>query len=264
MKRLLFSFLFLFLLLSIAFAQDIFKFGENIEIPVSEQVNRVINIGGNVRVEGAVKDGVFVFGGNIYLEDSAIVGGDVVAIGGKVEKSPGAIVKGKIREFKTLFYRPDFVFGLWQGRVPAYIAILALTLVLVSLFKKQYEVVLKYLQKRSAMSFVIGLIGILLIPFSIFAFILSIIGILFIPLWILVIVFVLVFGGISICEFLGRKLLFALNLHKFSSPVFDALIGVILFFLIGYLPILGFIFKFVALSFGVGATLATVFGTKGD
>jgi hypothetical protein len=223
-----------------------------------------VNFGGSVRVKGAVRDGILVFGGNVFLDDSAIVGGNVVAIGGRIEKKPGAIVKGKIREFSTRFYHPDLIHRIWNNKTSFYVAIIALTLVLVSLFKKQYDIVLGYLQKNALMSFIYGIVAILLIPFSIFAFILSIIGILFIPLWIFFIIFVLIFGGISICEFLGRKLLFALNLHNISSPVFDALIGVGLFFLIGYLPVLGFIFRFIALSFGVGAALATFFGTKSD
>jgi hypothetical protein len=62
---------------------------------VSGQVVAVI---GSVRIDGEVGDQVVAVLGNVDLGDKAVVRGDIVSVGGRVRRAPGAQVRGGVTE----------------------------------------------------------------------------------------------------------------------------------------------------------------------
>src|SRR5688500_8760564 len=65
--------------------------GRNIHVPVDEEVNdAVVVVGGSLRVDGRVRDGVVVVGGNLDVGARADVRGEVVVVGGRINREAGA------------------------------------------------------------------------------------------------------------------------------------------------------------------------------
>jgi hypothetical protein len=87
----------------------------------------------------------------------------------------------------------------------------------------------------------------------------SIIGIILIPLEILLIVLALIIGYIASAIFIGKSVLLALK--KAPVPFVDAILGILILFMIGFVPIIGPIMKTFFLIAGFGAVIATRFGT---
>jgi len=74
---------------------DVVQVGHDVVIERGEHVlGHVIAMGGNVTVKGVVEDDVVAMGGDVFVEDGAIVRGDAVSLGGQVHKSKSATVLG--------------------------------------------------------------------------------------------------------------------------------------------------------------------------
>jgi hypothetical protein len=57
--------------------------GQDVVVSRDEEVSdAVVVIGGSLRVEGRVRDGILVVGGDVHLSPSADVTGDVALVGG--------------------------------------------------------------------------------------------------------------------------------------------------------------------------------------
>ena len=73
--------------------------GQDVRIERDEEVtDAVIVIGGNLIVDGRVRDGVFVAGGDIHLSATADVRGEVIVAGGRLTRDAGA------RQFGSVSY----------------------------------------------------------------------------------------------------------------------------------------------------------------
>ena len=85
----------------IAFAQDI-------RVERDEEVtDAVVVIGGSATVDGRVREGIVVVGGNLHLSSTADVRGDVVLVGGQIVRDPGARLLGGVNYVS---------FGDWSRR----------------------------------------------------------------------------------------------------------------------------------------------------
>ena len=74
---------------------DVVQVGHDVVIERGEHVlGHVIAMGGNITVKGVVEDDVVAMGGDVYVEDGAVVRGDAVSLGGQVHKSKSAAVLG--------------------------------------------------------------------------------------------------------------------------------------------------------------------------
>ena len=74
---------------------DVVQVGHDVVIERGEHVlGHVIAMGGNVTVKGVVDDDVVAMGGDVYVDDGAIIRGDAVSLGGQVHKAAGSTVLG--------------------------------------------------------------------------------------------------------------------------------------------------------------------------
>ena len=81
--------------------------GRSVTVSRDEEVTEaVVVVGGSARVEGRVRNGLIVVGGNADLGPTADVGGDVVVVGGRLHRDPGARLRGSVS---------DITFGEWAG-----------------------------------------------------------------------------------------------------------------------------------------------------
>ena len=71
--------------------------GQDVRIERDEEVtDAVVVVGGNLIIDGRVRDGVFVAGGDVHLSSTADVRGDLVVAGGKLTRDAGARQVGSV------------------------------------------------------------------------------------------------------------------------------------------------------------------------
>jgi hypothetical protein len=87
--------------------------GRSIRVERDEEVNdAVVVVGGSLRVEGRVRDGLVVVGGDIELGPEAEVSGDVIVVGGQVRREAGAQLQGSVSDVTIGDWRP-WTIGGW-------------------------------------------------------------------------------------------------------------------------------------------------------
>jgi hypothetical protein len=113
------------------------------------------------------------------------------------------------------------------------------------------------IKNEPIMMFLWGIFGIILIvPLAVMLAI-SIIGIALIPLEILAVFLATLIGYIAVAIFIGKKLLTALNKDN-PAVILSAILGVLILWLIGLIPIFGGIVKAIAVIIGFGAVIIAV------
>jgi hypothetical protein len=95
--------------------------GQDVTIAADEEIlDGVAVIGGSLRVEGRLREGAVVIGGDVHLLPTADVPGDLVLVGGTLIRDPGARVSGSVsyvslgtwtRSIGILDWRPSVEFG---------------------------------------------------------------------------------------------------------------------------------------------------------
>jgi hypothetical protein len=77
---------------------NVVSFGGDIDVQGRVRKS-VLAFGGSITISGEVGDAVVGFGSRIALKETAVVKGDLVILGGSVEKAPGSRVDGDTVNF---------------------------------------------------------------------------------------------------------------------------------------------------------------------
>lgn len=254
----------------------------------------VLMMGGFLEVLGTVDGDIAVFGGSANLGSSAIVTGDLVRFGGSLDAAPGAEVRGDLRQDEAFdlpgFWSDGFLPRVFVPSVPmldsadrspgnwllaAFLALIrsvamtaalgALALVVSLIWPRGVERIGEAGQKMPFMALAVGaltwLVGVALIG-------ITAITICLIPLAVLLamaLLVVAVLAWIVTGWWVGRKLLAMLNLSR-PTTALEATVGTVLvvgvYFLLGIIPCVDFIYAALVACFGVGAIALTRFGTR--
>jgi cytoskeletal protein CcmA (bactofilin family) len=270
-----------------------FIFKKDIVVEEGETQDNVISWGGEIRIEGTVTDSVINFGGtiiiagevektvvgfgsDIILKSTARIQGDVLSLGGTLDKDPGAIIEGDTVYFGTSdevskFLKEGFagVFGF--SLLPLLIIFKLITLViwfilaiiLVAILPKQISFASNQIRTSFWPIFGTGILSIIiftgLIIFSVFlCFIL--IGIPILLALVAVGIVIKIFGRVVIFYFLGDWIFKAFG-GKQASGLLAVILGLLLFGLIGFIPVIGSLFSFVLSIIGWGVVIRTKFGS---
>lgn len=275
-------------------AQQEFSVKRDVFVAAGETQNNVITFGGNVVVEGRVKQSVVAFGGTITiggevgeavvgigsrvtLRPTAVVRGDVVSIGGPLDKEPGCSISGdtvyfKASELGSRFFRRGLFKGIFAFPLfPIFLIIKLIgvflwfiaALVVAAIFPRPVARAAAAVRTSFWPVFGTGLLAIVVFTgMAIFAallcFILVGIPIAIALLWAGVIV--KVFGRVVLFYVLGESLLKAFG-SKSVSAIGASLAGLLVVSLVGFIPIIGFLFTLVLSVLGWGAVIRTKFGT---
>jgi hypothetical protein len=71
--------------------------GQDVHVDRDEEVSdAVVVIGGSLRVDGRVRDGILVVGGDVHLSPTADVRGDIALVGGTITRDGGARMVGSV------------------------------------------------------------------------------------------------------------------------------------------------------------------------
>ncbi|MFA5146914.1 MAG: hypothetical protein WC515_06060 [Candidatus Omnitrophota bacterium] len=248
-------------------AQDIVKMNTDIEIERGQTCGEVVAIGGDVTVSGKVENNVVVIGGSAIFKPGSQVGGQVVVVGGDIVKDPTASIGERI----TQIYMPHFIpslttmikggwIALWATiSVLVLLGFIGLAVLLAALIPEHMGSAIRAMERSFVGMFLWGILwSILIVPIAVMLAI-SIIGIALIPLEILLVVLALIIGYITSATFIGKNV--TARMGKRSHPFVDAILGLLVLFFVGFVPILGTPIKVIFLMAGFGAVLTTRFGT---
>lgn len=237
--------------------------------------------GGSISVAGRVSGNVVSMGGSVTLGDTAIVGGDVVAFGGSIEQAPGATILGQVLTGFRVWQREDRVIPapqmevrppaqrfwglierllLWQLQtLGSGVLMILIGLAVLLIAPKGVGRVASAAATQPAVSFGLGLLTLLL---GVFAGALLLIACgLGLLVW-LALVVGLILGWIGVGLWIGEWLLGMLNLRPTSSVPALA-VGIFVITVLANLPFcIGFLFWLILGSIGLGAVVATRFGTE--
>ena len=254
---------------------NVVSWGGEIQIE-GEVTDSVINFGGSIVIEGEVGQTVVGFGSEIILKSTARIEGDVLCLGGTLQKDPGATIEGDTIYFSTSdevakFLREGFVGVFGFSLIPLLLIFKLITLViwfilaiiLVAIFPKQVSFASNQIRTSFWPIFGTGILSIIiftgLIIFAVFlCFIL--IGIPILLALIAVGVVIKIFGRVVVFYFLGDWIFKAFG-GKQASSLLAVLLGLLLFGLIGFIPIIGSLFSFVLSIIGWGVVIRTKFGS---
>lgn len=260
-------------LASVAEAKNIFKIGGDVTVSSEQQVKSVFVVGGQVTVDGLVEKSVVAIFGSVILTSRAVVRGNVVAVGGIVAEGNGAQVFGDISEINSsnLAAAIESIFrGEMEGwsllfniiSVCFFAIILTIALLVVLFVPHILNAITGAIEKNKTKSFLWGLLASLsIVPFFMLLAI-SIIGITLIPLAFTLIFLAFLLGYIAAGTLAGNFILVRIFRRQKKTMVGPTLLGLIVVWLIGWIPYLGWIIKIVVLNIGLGGVLLAIFYRK--
>lgn len=272
--------------------REIVAFGRDVVLKKNETSRDIVVIGGNADIEGTVEgDVVVVFGsakitgmverGLVVVLGSSDVGPnakikrDAVVVGGKLNLAPGAEVGGERVEvvlgdkFPGFGWVGDwFVKGLmWARPLPPQFgwvwgvaaAFAVIYLLLAALFPQPVQSCVNALQFKPAGSFLAGLLALALFGPVVFLLIMSVAGILVAPILFFALLIAVFFGKVAVYRSTGEHLGRRLHVAALESPLVALLVGLIIFYLLYMIPVIGFLVWGVATAWGLGAVLMACF-----
>jgi hypothetical protein len=229
----------------------------------------IVVLDGDVTIRGTVKGDVIVGDGDVTIRGT--VTGDVVAVAGlatlgkrgNVEgdlrygdktpvQTPGSKVGGDVKKFDVGNTSLIGAIGFFIGFV---VSMFLLGLILILLAPRAAEAVARTGRRKALVSAGVGLLGIILIPVIAVAACLTIVGI---PLGIVLlflIVPLLAMSYITTALVLGRLILK-------NSKLIAFLLGLVVLGLLTLIPIAGGLVAVLAIIFGLGALLVTLFTSR--
>lgn len=275
-------------------AQHEFSVKRDIFVAPGETQENVISFGGNVVVEGRVKQSVVAFGGtitvsgevgeavvgigsNITLRPTAAIRGDVISIGGILQKEPGCSITGdtvyfKASELGSRFFKHGLFKGIFAFPLfPIFLIIKLIgiflwfiaALVVAALFPRPIVRAAAAIRTSFWGVFWTGLLAVVIFTgLAIFAALLCFI-LIGIPIAIALFwagLLIKVFGRVVLFYVLGESLLKAFG-AKNVTAIGASLAGLLIVSLVGFLPFVGFLFTLVLSILGWGVVIRTKFGT---
>jgi hypothetical protein len=257
---------------------EIISFGGNVLVEGTVKGDVVV-IGGSITVSGEVGQSVVGIGSRITVKSTARIAKDLAAFGGTLEKEPGCTIGGDMtyfhpRELGDRLFRDGHLFrGAFSlSLLPI---ILAVKLVLIflwlivaatgaALFPKPIAYAAGEIRKHFWPAFGTGLVALLLfVTAMVFAAVLSFV-LIGIPIALALVVagFIIgVFGRLAVFCFLGTAVLGASRSRSLSA-MGAVLMGLLIFSLAGFVPVLGFLFTLVMNAVGWGIAIRTKFGSR--
>ncbi len=251
---------------------NIVKIGSNVTIEEGTKVRNVLTIGGQITVEGVVENNVVSFGGSIVLTRTAVVGGNVFSLGGIIVRGRGAEVYGTLTEINTDDISEAITKALseeWEGwswifaivSMSIFLGLLLVTVLTVFLIPKPVRLISSAIKEKPFKVTLWGLIGlVLIVPLAVLLAV-SVIGIVLIPLEMAIVLFAVILGFIAVSQLVGRKLFTVLKRHD-QSLMRETIWGLVILWLIGWIPYVGWMIKMCAIVLGLGGVLLTRFGTN--
>lgn len=251
--------------------KTIVKIGEDVFIQEGRRVHNVIAFGGQVTVSGTVTSHVVAVGGSVVLTRTAAIGGDVVCLGGVVVLGKGAQINGTLTEINSSNLSEaisDVLNDNWEGwswvftiiSILVFAGFLILALLIITLIPKPVHRISQAIQGHLIQVGLWGILVLILIVPLALLLTLSVVGIVLVPLEMTLVVCAALLGLVAVARLIGMMLL-ALFKKNTAKPLWETFWGLLLLWIVGWIPVLGWMIKILALVIGIGGVFATRFGT---
>jgi uncharacterized RDD family membrane protein YckC len=235
----------------------------------------VVAVFGSTYANEYVGDQVVAVFGDVTLGPKAEVNQDVVAVGGKVIRDPGAVVHGGVREVffgegvgRLEWVRPWIEHCLLYGRPLAIepglgwawgvaLAFLALYVLLAMLFGDAVNKCVETLDRKPGESLLAALLSILLTPVAFMLLLITLIGVALMPFVALALFVAAVFGKAVVLAWIGRKVTRFTGVGPFAHAAFPVLVGGVIMLGVYLVPVLGYIAYQLTGILGLGVVLYT-------
>lgn len=277
MKKVLFCVLIAGLLISSgaparADNNNIVKIGGDVTIEEGAKVKNAVAVGGQITVRGTITGHAMSIGGSVVLTKTALVEGNAISVGGVVVMGRGARVLGSIKEINASDLSQSLASVLnedWEGwswvfailSLLVFIGILLIALLLVTLLPSPVRSVAEALKDSLFKAFLWGLVVLVsVVPLAILLTI-SVLGIVLIPLEMAIVVGSALIGFIAAAQLAGEKF-FALLKKRDQSVITDIFWGLIILWVIGWIPHFGWMIKVIAVVIGLGGVLISCLGAR--
>ncbi|MGV8057949.1 MAG: hypothetical protein AB2L12_08015 [Smithellaceae bacterium] len=254
-------------------AKNIFKIGGDVTVEADQQVDTVIDIGGQITVNGLVEHNVIAVGGSVVLSNDAVVRGDVVCAGGVIVKGSNAQVFGDITEINSANISTAFSSALrgelegWSLIVNiislCFFAVIFIIALLLTIFIPRPLIgVAKEIQSYKVKSFFWGFAATLMIVPFFMLLVLSLIGITLIPLVFTILLLAFILGYVAAGSLIGNWIITKIFHSQKKRLTGETIVGLILLWLISWVPYVGWLVKIFALTFGLGGVLLALFNRR--
>lgn len=268
------------------------KVGRNVSLaggsinlsPLANIGGSVTSAGGNLNLLSPVAKGANLAGGQVNISNN--IGGDINAGVGQLTLSPSAKVNGNVIYWSdnSASISPEAsVTGQITKNLPpkgnqreqsyqtgkavasgiakaftfltifSFLAALVLRLILLKLVPIYTSNLANVITTHPILSFGVGLLTLAVTPIVVILLLVTIIGIPLAMVWLVLLGFSLWLGKVFIGLVLGTLLL--KNLNQKENSYFALLIGLIIYYLIGLIPVIGWLVGFVGALMGLGAIL---------
>ena len=255
----------------------------------------VVVIGGNLNLDGSVDDAAVAVLGNISMEPGASVRHDAVAVMGELAMAPGskighnavsvggrlAVAEGAniggarvnptgpfpgfhfdhlkhFLKYCVLEMRPLAFQVRWVWVVSGVFFLLYLLVAVV--FPRPVQVCVEGLTRRPATTFLLGLLGTMLVPVVLLLLAVTGVGVLVIPFVIAAALFGVVVGKTALLEWMGIHLLRPFGVEP-PKPLVAFLLGWVLITLLYVVPILGLLTFAITSVWSLGGALTGAFNS---
>ena len=277
MKKSIFYFLIALLLFSSgapcrAENTNIVKIGGDVTIAEGNKVKNAVAVGGQITVNGTATGHVMAIGGSVVLTRTALVEGNVVSVGGVIVMGKGARVHGNLKEINASDISQSLASVLnedWEGwswvfavlSLILFIGIMLLAILLVTLLPKPVCIVATAIRESPFRVFLWGLLVLIsIVPLAVLLTI-SVMGIVLIPLEMTLVVGSALVGFIAVAQLAGEKI-FLFFKKRDQSILSDVPLGLIILWLVGWIPNIGWMIKVIAVVLGLGGVLVSCLGAR--
>lgn len=229
-----------------------------------------VAIWGDLDVDGEVNDGAVAVMGNLHVKDGAKINGPVVAVGGKVDLSPGATVREHPvsvdfpRWVKTWFVqcvlklRPLAPQVGWVWLVAGIIFLVYLFIAAV--FPKPVSACVAELTRRPATTFLVGLLAKLLFPVIVLILAATGIGVVVVPFLGAAFVLGLLVGKVALLEWVGFQIGRHFGGQGLQNALIALVIGAVMLTIFYIVPVLGLLVFAITSVWGLGVAVTASFG----
>lgn len=255
----------------LAAGERLFKIGEDVVVEEGMKVRSVCVLNGQATISGLVEGNVMALNGSIVLTRKAVVKGNVLCIGGVVVKARGATIEGRLTEINSANLSEaitNMLSNEWEGwswlaavfSLAVFLCLLLIGIILVVLIPFPIERIGRGMTTYFWKSLFAGLLAlVLIVPLAVLLAI-SVIGIILIPLELILVAVVALLGLIGASYIIG-DFFYALCKKPSPKPIGRFIWGLIIIWLLGWIPLIGWMIKVLIVTIGMGSTILTRFGT---
>jgi hypothetical protein len=248
------------------------KMGSDVFVEAGTKTGSIISVGGQVTVEGTVEGDVTVIGNALVLGREALVTGNATSLGGIIVIGRGARILGNQTEINSTNLMASITSVLneeWEGwswifavvQIALFMCIIIVALLVVILIPGPINVISSTIRTDTLKTILWSILGMVMIMLIAVLLAISVIGIFLIPLEIIIVVCMAFIGFIAMGQLTGQKM-YSLLKREGSDIIRETFWGLIILFLIGWIPYVGTMVKLMAVFLGLGGVVYSRFGTR--